>query len=339
MITRRRRTRSGSSEDNEKTTQVETSSRSQTKYSAPQVDMTTCRDRTTEFVSAVKSLQSRQGKNFPLTRADQRPNGLQHRSEFFLIAKHIGKDISNTFAKLEKLAILARKKSLFDDRPVEIQELTYIIKQDIASLTKQVTQLQELVKSQRSSQGKHLQNHSNTVVLSLENKLQRMSKDFKNVLETRTQNMKQQKERREKFSQGGMVDGLPSAAMPGPSVLQAAGARSGDAVIDMGLHNDDHMQLVQQEEYIQSRSTAMESIESTIVELGTIFSQLAHMVKEQEETIQRIDSNVENTEMNVEAAHGEILKYFQSVTSNRWLIIKIFCVLIVFFVIFVVFMA
>jgi len=43
--------------------------------------------------------------------------------------------------------------------------------------------------------------------------------------------------------------------------------------------------------------------------------------------------------MNVEAAHSEILKYFQSVTSNRWLMIKIFGVLIIFFIIFVVFMA
>lgn len=53
----------------------------------------------------------------------------------------------------------------------------------------------------------------------------------------------------------------------------------------------------------------------------------------------RIDTNVEDTEMNIEAAHGEILKYFQSVTSNRWLMIKIFAVLIVFFIVFVVFMA
>lgn len=53
----------------------------------------------------------------------------------------------------------------------------------------------------------------------------------------------------------------------------------------------------------------------------------------------RIDTNVEDTEMNIEAAHSEILKYFQSVTSNRWLMIKIFAVLIVFFIVFVVFMA
>lgn len=53
----------------------------------------------------------------------------------------------------------------------------------------------------------------------------------------------------------------------------------------------------------------------------------------------RIDSNTDDAVMNVEAAHSEILKYFQSVTSNRWLMIKIFAVLILFFIIFVVFMA
>jgi syntaxin 5 len=42
-----------------------------------------------------------------------------------------------------------------------------------------------------------------------------------------------------------------------------------------------------QDTYIKSRATAMESIESTIVELGGIFQQLAHMVKEQEEQVER----------------------------------------------------
>jgi len=53
----------------------------------------------------------------------------------------------------------------------------------------------------------------------------------------------------------------------------------------------------------------------------------------------RIDANVEDAQLNIEAAHGELVKYFQSVTSNRWLLIKIFAVLIVFFIIFVVFLA
>lgn len=45
--------------------------------------------------------------------------------------------------------------------------------------------------------------------------------------------------------------------------------------------------------YIQSRADTMQNIESTIVELGSIFQQLAHMVKEQEETIQRSDNHTQ----------------------------------------------
>lgn len=39
--------------------------------------------------------------------------------------------------------------------------------------------------------------------------------------------------------------------------------------------------------YIQERADAMENIHSTIVELGTIFRQLAEMVQEQGEQVER----------------------------------------------------
>jgi hypothetical protein len=41
---------------------------------------------------------------------------------------------------------VARKKSLFDDRPDEIQHLTLFIKQDINSLNRQISQLQQVGK-------------------------------------------------------------------------------------------------------------------------------------------------------------------------------------------------
>jgi syntaxin 5 len=43
---------------------------------------------------------------------------------------------------------VAKRKSLFDDRPVEISELTYVIKQDLASLNQQIASLQSFTQSQ-----------------------------------------------------------------------------------------------------------------------------------------------------------------------------------------------
>ncbi|CAL1275492.1 unnamed protein product, partial [Larinioides sclopetarius] len=245
--------------------------------------------------------------------------------------------------------LVAKRRSLFSDKPVEIEELTYVIKQDINSLNKQIAQLQES-KTRNSSHGKHMNHHSNSIVVSLQCKLANMSSNFRDVLEVRTENLKHEKSRRDKFSgsNGNTTGTLPSAISGETrSVLlsdESANSYSNQndecAINIDGNRYQQQLQLIdEQDTYIQNRADTMQNIEATIVELGTIFQQLAHMVKEQEEIVARIDSNVEQSEMNIEAAHSEILKYFQSVTSNRWLMIKVFAVLIIFFIIFVVFIA
>uniref|UniRef100_A0A8C8CZ65 t-SNARE coiled-coil homology domain-containing protein n=1 Tax=Oncorhynchus tshawytscha TaxID=74940 RepID=A0A8C8CZ65_ONCTS len=293
---------------------------------APLVDISNMsgRDRTNEFQSVCRSLQGRQNA---VQSSKPALSAVRQRSDFTLMAKRIGKDLSNTFAKLEKLTILAKRKSLFDDKAVEIEELTYIVKQDINSLNKQIAQLQGLVRSRQSQNGKHLQTHSNTIVVSLQSKLASMSNDFKSVLEVRTE-VRQTHIFHSKYFDQTSFDWMFHVYL------------TAEVSIDMDFRASQQLQLVnEQDSYIQSRSDTMQNIETTIVELGSIFQQLAHMVKEQEETVQRIDANVEDTQLNVDMAHSEILKYFQSVSSNRWLMVKIFLVLIVFFIVFVVFFA
>lgn len=302
------------------------------------------RDRTAEFRTTVQSLKGRQmnghgGNRSVVSRAAKQG------SEFINIAKSIGQDITNTYTKLEKLTMLAKRKTIFDDKPVEIQELTYIIKHDIANLNRQIGQLQNIAKTQRKDQGQHQQSHSTSVVVQLQSKLATMSNNFKQVLEVRTENLKSQRSRAEQFSSGGVTTSLPQSATQGfhaGSVLAMDDdvQQGGDAVIDMGGAMGGQLVVTQdQDSYFSSRADAMHTIESTIVELGGIFSQLATMVQEQQEMVERIDSNVDDTALNVELGHNEILKYFQSVTSNRWLMIKIFGVLIFFFLLFVIFMA
>uniref|UniRef100_A0A0K0CVP0 t-SNARE coiled-coil homology domain-containing protein n=1 Tax=Angiostrongylus cantonensis TaxID=6313 RepID=A0A0K0CVP0_ANGCA len=52
----------------------------------------------------------------------------------------------------------------------------------------------------------------------------------------------------------------------------------------------------------------------------------------------RIDSNVEDVAINIDAAHTELVKYFHTISKNRWLMIKVFGVLMVFFIVFVLFL-
>merc|ERR1739838_1075748 len=264
---------------------------------------------------------------------------LARRSEFMNHAKSIGVDISNTYAKLEKLTILAKKKSLFDDRPVEIQDLTYIIKQDISSLNKQIAHLQEFSRG-RDENSQHAKKHSSSVVVSLQSKLANMSKSFKQVLEIRTENLKHQKERRDQFSSQPPVvsSALPPRNAQGGALMSAtrnspspsSGAINGSFTIDMG--GDDGASAA-------SGGGAPSSQMTQQMQQLALIDETDSYIQERSDAMQNIESTVADTELNVEAAHGEILKYFQSVTSNRWLMIKVFLVLIVFFIIFIVFLA
>lgn len=300
----------------------------------------TSRDRTNEFSNAIRSMQGRNIARAIAVRDPRKAKVIQSHSEFMHIAKSIGKNIGSTYTKLGKLTLLAKRKSLFDDRSAEIHELTYIIKGDLNSLNQHIARLQEISKAQRGlSNGKHLQSHSSSVVLALQSKLASMSTDFKQILEVRTENLKIQKNRRDQFSQGPLASGLPST-VSGSVLMQDEVSIDLEASSQLLPRNQQQAMIYDDtDNYLQSRAETMQNIESTIVELGGIFQQLAHMVKEQEEMVERIDTNVQDAEMNIEAAHGQILKYFQSVTSNRWLMIKIFAVLIFFFIFFVVFLA
>lgn len=86
---------------------------------------------------------------------------------------------------------VAKKKSIFNDRQMEIEELTNIIKTDLKSLNLQIGKLQELGKSQResfgSSQSHHIASHSSSIVMALQSKLADMSNNFKSVLEVRSE--------------------------------------------------------------------------------------------------------------------------------------------------------
>ncbi|KAI9636166.1 integral membrane protein sed5 [Dioszegia hungarica] len=353
------------------------------------------KDRTSEFHSTLASIRSRQavpagnGKSAgkaearqPLLGAGPKADG-KKLSEFGKMAGGIAKDINATTAKLGKLAQLAKRKTLFDDRPIEISELTYIIRQDIAHLNTQIAALQAYVRTQKAggggggkdkkSDGKQVEEHNSNVVMMLQSRLANMGMGFKDVLELRTQNMKASKDRTEQFmhtasqsalpapsnsqspygfppDKKGKARAIPDAASQYPGGPGGSGAQETDFLAldidgdrgESGMVRAENgggyqqMQVVeQQDNYIQSRSTAIESIESTIAELGQIFTQLAGMVAEQRETVQRIDADTTDIAANVTGAQRELLKYYASVTSNRWLMLKIFGVLIIFFLVFI----
>ncbi|GJP36431.1 hypothetical protein CLOM_g20940 [Closterium sp. NIES-68] len=294
-------------------------------------------------------------------------------SEFNRRASRIGLCIHQTTQKLQKLAKLAKRTSMFDDPTAEIQDLTAVIKQDITALNASISDLQALCEAQaeasggKKGQNRHTSEHSNTVVDNLKSRLMNTTKEFKDVLTMRTENLKVHENRRQLFSATSGIAGASGARQrPAAAALAAApppwAASSGTPSATSASqlfsntpsssstrrsHPFDPLQqqgqqqalIAQQDSYMSSRSEALQNVETTIVELSTIFRDLATMVAQQGEMAIRIDQDMDDTLTNVEGAQGALLKYLNNISSNRWLIIKIFFVLIIFLLIFVVFVA
>ena len=74
------------------------------------------------------------------------------------------------------------------------------------------------------------------------------------------------------------------------SSLSSVGA-SGGAML-RSRHVQQMAPMEETDTYVNERASAMENIESTVVELGHIFTQLATMVKEQDEMINRLNSKM-----------------------------------------------
>lgn len=109
------------------------------------------------------------------------------------------------------------------------------------------------------------------------------------------------------------------------------------------LMNAQTVQMIEQkdttDQYLRSRAEAVQNIEQTIQELTQMYQRLATLVSLQNEVVVRIDDGMEHTLENVKAGHSELLKYFDNVSSNRWLILKVFALLILFAIFFIVFIA
>lgn len=291
-------------------------------------------------------------------------------SEFARRAAKIGMGIHSTSQKLQRLAQLAKQTSMFDDPAEQINELATIVKQDIQALNQSITDLQTF---SAGGSNKQSADHSHTVIDSLRTRLKDATKEFRDVLTLRTDNLKLHQERKSLFTSASEASGLASRdsifVQPGASFLPASARTNpfggpirgdlqggnmpqsaGNGVAEehaplMAEHQSSssyqqqQLMTAPQDTYLTSRQEALHQVESTIVELGNIFQQLAHMVHEQGEMAVRIDENMDDTLTNVDAGQAQLLKYLNTISSNRWLMLKIFGVIVMAVIFFLMFVA
>ncbi|KAL0919727.1 hypothetical protein M5K25_011843 [Dendrobium thyrsiflorum] len=310
------------------------------------------RDRTQDFLNVAETLKKSLSSG-PISQSSNAgskfegpKSAVSIQSEFNKRASRIALGIHQTSQKLARLTKLAKRTSVFDDPTVEIQELTAVIKDDITALNSAVVDLQLVCNSQNETGNisSDTTSHSTALVDDLKNRLMSTTKEFKEALTMRTENLKVHDNRRQLFSsstskettnpfvrQRPLVSRALSESAASPAPWANDGASSSQLIYRKKMNGDpsssstqpllyaqQQQQLVPvQDNYMNSRAEALQNVESTIHELSNIFTQLATMVSQQGELAIRIDENMDDTLANVEGAQGQLLKYLSSISSNR----------------------
>jgi syntaxin 5 len=277
-------------------------------------------DRTDEFRQIMKSIASKGG----VPGMDKFDIAPQQQSELNVWSAEIGSEIHQSSLKVQELRKMARSKGIFNDKTTDINTLTSSVKQDITRLNQKIEALED--KARGTGANKEYQAHSKNMVDALKTRLLEVTKDFKDALEDRTKALEQQDSRRRMYSasSGAASNPFPSRATGNPDDLEGGGGGPGQAM---------SMQ------YATSRVEAVQSVQKTIGELAQMFQKMAVMVTAQEEMIQRIDHDIDDTLTNVNQGQDHLLKYFHRISSNRMLIIKIILILVFFVIFFVVLLA
>ncbi|CAO0792570.1 unnamed protein product [Mucor circinelloides] len=252
------------------------------------------KDRTAEFYALAERIKKRgntKNRNSPVI--DKRNASItKTRSEFSRLAAQLGRNIAATSEKLEQLTYLTKSNNGFNDNPTEVNALQQSLKQDITKLNNQLKILQS-VKNGNRSNSKQASEHSNNVIMSLQSKLADTSLGFKDILEAEVVTHNNASAQPSSSPQPRRrVNAHPYQDSPNLTTTSTYDDSPQSLGIPMISQQQQQQQQQQQmlernDRRIESRTNAMESIESTIAELGGIFQQLATMVAEQRETIQR----------------------------------------------------
>lgn len=173
----------------------------------------------------------------------------------------------------------------------------------------------------RDSSNDQMRQYAESLVFTLRQRLSEIVKGLQEVSELRVRIMQEQETRRNRFSFAPSISSQV-AASGGYAPVNRDDPESGGIVAEQAM-----------DQYHSSRLTSVQGIQRTIAELGQIFSRMATTLQNQEEMVSRIDSHIDTADMHIKEGTNQLTIYYNSMSSNRRLILKIFLILILFAVI------
>jgi len=304
------------------------------------------KDRTQEFIREVSKLKpgfSRPRREHLVTTVSdpycsdpEDPPSTKRRkssSQFSQEVRLVNSDLIGTSEKLESLTKLVRSSTSFHNfHHAEISHLTMQVNDDIGELKSRLGNLEMNSSESNTKRSGGETRHQRNIVTQLQGKYNRAVKSFQDVIKETQDNLTRQQKRGEKYSKAKRRELKPRLRYQ--SLLDLENDEKAPLIQGGGSKELAQLMVTKQDSYHQERAQTVQSIEKAIVELAHMYERVAELVIEQGAVAERLDSNVQTSLENVEYGIGELNKYLSSVSTNRWLIIKVFAILIFFAMLF-----
>jgi syntaxin 5 len=276
----------------------------------------------------------------------------------------LSRDIANTSTLLSELTQAVRQKSIFQDEAT-VNRLVVRIKTSVENLHARLESAERTLKRSKQTQAGQ---EATNLVHTLQSEFAATASGFQKVLQQRTENLKENVTMQQQMYDMTNDDDMPDMSLPPQPVnlptldltsnlMMAAGEPTGGpntpynyypshgaplTPLDMQRLDEEQGLLSQQlipPDYLRARADAMTTVETNIVELGTIFQKLAGLVQEHKEMVQRVEDNVEEANATIFQSMNVLTDTLDSLRSNRSLVLRVFSVLVLFIIMFIIFAA
>ena len=226
-------------------------------------------------------------------------------------------DARKARSNLAQLETLVQGASIFSDPAEKIAHLVSAASDRLgraaAALANTRRRHLDAARPRPGTEGPLAYRHCAAIEAALAADLDRISRDLRSATRSRAETVKKHAERRELFGKSADREAAPRARAPVFDALP----RPGDTTSGSGgVSGFQQQQLLIPDQYVTQRADAAQRVEAQVHEVTQIFGRVADLIRDQGESIERIEINVESAAADVEAAEGELTERLDSMGST-----------------------
>lgn len=257
-------------------------------------------NRTSEFFRYLK-------QELPNTQRPARPI-VRKQSPFSEASHDVNQRLIHASESITTIQSLMKSGNILGQDDEQIRDLIVNLNHDLGIINEKIKAIEQM-KSQPQ--------HAFNVAQSLRRGLASLTEDFNKIVKERSEKIQKITKRRQNYGSSSF----------GTTSFNTSYGNSDEVEIPM--------QSTVMEEQQRERYDIVRNVEQSINEISQMYVRLSEILAAQDYDVFRIDANTEDALTSIKEGHNQLLKYYDRIKGNKCLMLKIFLVIIVFSLIFI----